>query len=359
MGSSILGPKEIEMFEGQALLYRQCCAYIDSMCIKWCVELNIADIIHNHGQPITLHHLVSTLQVPSSRVAAVRRFMRYLAHNGLFHIVRIHDENKQEKEAYGLTIASKLLVSSNDYCLSPMVKYATDPVTMGPLNQLKAWIYGEDNLSLFGMAKGMEFWEFLNINPKYLKSFNEAMACDSKMINLALRSCGLVFDGLESIVDVGGGIGTTAKIISEAFPKLKCIVFDLPQVVENLLGTNNLSFVGGDMFKSIPKAHAVLLKNIIHDWDEENCVKIMRNCKDAISSNGKRGKVIIIESVINEKQDKHEITEMKLKYDIYMTCNNGAQKTEEELKKIFIEAGFQGYKLFPIAGIVSLVEVYP
>ncbi|KAG5001188.1 hypothetical protein JHK87_022260 [Glycine soja] len=86
------------------------------------------------------------------------------------------------------------------------------------------------------------------------------MASDSQMSNLALRDCKLVFEGLESIVDVGGGTGTTAKIICEAFPNLKCIVFDRPQVVENLSGSLNLTYVGGDMFKSIPKVDAVLLK---------------------------------------------------------------------------------------------------
>ena len=62
------------------------------------------------------------------------------------------------------------------------------------------------------------------------------------------------------MVDVGGGTGTTARIICEAFPKLKCVVLDLPHVVENLTGTNNLSFVGGDMFNSFPQTDAVLLK---------------------------------------------------------------------------------------------------
>ena len=106
---------------------------------------------------------------------------------------------------------------------------------------------------------GSHWWDFLNKNPAYNKIFNEAMASDSQMSNLALRDCKLVFEGLESIVDVGGGTGTTAKIICEAFPNLKCIVFDRPQVVENLSGSLNLTYVGGDMFKSIPKVDAVLL----------------------------------------------------------------------------------------------------
>jgi len=75
-----------------------------------------------------------------------------------------------------------------------------------------------------------------------------------------LRGCNWVFEGVESIVDVGGGTGITAKTICEAFPNMKCIVLDRPSVVENLPGTNNLTYVGGDMFKSIPKADAILLK---------------------------------------------------------------------------------------------------
>lgn len=93
-----------------------------------------------------------------------------------------------------------------------------------------------------------------------MKSFNEAMESDSNVVKLGLRDSKNVFEGLDSLVDVAGGTGNTCKIICEAFPQLKCIVLDLPQVVTGLTGTNNLSFVGGNMFESIPKADAVLLK---------------------------------------------------------------------------------------------------
>jgi len=86
------------------------------------------------------------------------------------------------------------------------------------------------------------------------------MASDSRMVDLVLKNCTSIFEELDSIVDVGGGTGTTARIICETFPKLKCVVLDLPHVVANLTGSNRLSFVGGDMFKSIPQADAVLLK---------------------------------------------------------------------------------------------------
>lgn len=80
------------------------------------------------------------------------------------------------------------------------------------------------------------------------------------MTNVIIRNCKHVFEGLNSIVDVGGGTGTMAKAISDAFPNLKCVVLDLPHVAAGLKGSKNLSYVGGDMFEFIPPADAVFLK---------------------------------------------------------------------------------------------------
>ncbi|RDX98759.1 hypothetical protein CR513_18277, partial [Mucuna pruriens] len=352
------GRKASEIFQGQVLLYRYLYAHVDSMFLKCIVELRIPDIIHNHGEPITLPKLVSTLQVPPTKVTSVQSLMRYLAHNGFFEIVRIHD-NIEEKEAYALTAASELLVKGNDLCLAPIVESFLDPTILGSWHQLKKWIYVDD-LTLFDISLGSNLWDFLDKNPAYNKLFNEAMASDSKLMNLALRDCNWVFEGLESIVDVGGGTGITAKIICEAFPKLKCIVLERPHVLENLSGSNNLTYVGGDMFKSIPKADAVLLKWILHNWSDNYCKKILENCKEAISSKGKGGKVIVIDVVINENQDEHELTGLKLLMDVHMkACLNGKERREEEWKKLFVEAGFQSYKISPFTGHLSLIEIYP
>lgn len=322
------------------------------MSLKWAVEMNIPNIIQNHGKPISLSNLVSILQVPSSKIGNVRRLMRYLAHNGFFEIIT------KEEESYALTVASELLVRGSDLCLAPMVECVLDPTLSGSYHELKKWIYEED-LTLFGVTLGSGFWDFLDKNPEYNTSFNDAMASDSKLINLALRDCDFVFDGLESIVDVGGGTGTTAKIICETFPKLKCIVFDRPQVVENLSGSNNLTYVGGDMFTSIPNADAVLLKYILHNWTDKDCLRILKKCKEAVTNDGKRGKVTIIDMVINEKKDENQVTQIKLLMDVNMARLNGKERNEEEWKKLFIEAGFQDYKISPLTGFLSLIEIYP
>ncbi|KAK2359290.1 isoflavone 7-O-methyltransferase [Trifolium repens] len=167
------------------------------------------------------------------------------------------------------------------------------------------------------------------------------MESDSRVVKLALRDCKSVFDGLVSLVDVEGGTGNTSKIICETFPMLKCIVLDLPQVVADLSGNGNLSFMGGNMFHSIPRTDTILLKWILHNWNDEGCVKILKNCKEAVSRNDKGGKIIIIDTVINEKQDEHEMTEVKLFFDIIMMASfNAKERDEENWKKIFNEAGY-------------------
>nr|XP_025692277.2 isoflavone 7-O-methyltransferase [Arachis hypogaea] len=356
------GRKANEIFEGQVHVYKHMYVYLNSMCLKWCIELEVPTIIYNHEKPITLHELISILQVPPSKISGVERLMRHLSHNGFFDIVTIHDdddENKEEKEAYALTIASELLVKGTEYCLTPMAKCSLDPSVSSSYNLLGKWTL-EENLTLSEISLGTNLWNFLSKNPSILTSFNESMASDSQMVKLALKDHNAVFEGLESIVDVGSGNGTVSKIISDMFPKLKCIVFDLPHVVENFSGTNsnNLSFIGGDMFNFIPEADAVLLKWILHDWDEEHCVKILKKCKDAISNNTKGGKAIVIDLVINEKQDEFGLTQMKLRMDIAMTTLNGKERSEEEFKKLFLEAGFEDYKIFPLTGMYSLIVVF-
>jgi len=253
------GLKASEMFEGQVHLYKHLHAHaVDGMSIRWMIELGIPDIIHNHDQPITLSELVSILQIPPTKVRGVHSLLRYLAHNGFLQIVRVH-HNTEEKEAYALTAASQLLVKDTHLSLTPMVEYLINPSGSPVWSHLKKWTY-EDDLTLCDVSLGSNIWDFLGKNTEKNKLFNKAMASDSQMMNVALRGCNWVFEGVESIVDVGGGNGTTAKAISDAFPNVKCTVLDRPQVVENLLGTNHLKYVGGDMFKSIPKADAILLK---------------------------------------------------------------------------------------------------
>ncbi|KAF7840299.1 trans-resveratrol di-O-methyltransferase-like [Senna tora] len=290
---------------------------------------------------------------------------KQVASKGSFASTKVLLQDKkleEEEEAYALTPSSKLLLKGNkdQPCLSLLVQESLMPTLTNMWHSSKNWIHGKEEVSLFESVYGMNYWNYISQNPKTLDSFNDVMEADSKLLKLALKDCGQVFGSLDSLVDVGGGIGTVSKLMCQAFPNLKCIVFDLPHVVANLPQTQNLSYVGGDMFQSIPSAHAVLLKWVLHDWSDEECIKILSNCREAISSKGEGRKVIIIDTVIDEKNDSQELTEFKLYHDILMMALvNGRERNEKEWKKLLLEAGFRHYKISHNFGSKSLIEVYP
>ncbi|TMX05399.1 hypothetical protein EJD97_022866, partial [Solanum chilense] len=161
---------------------------------------------------------------------------------------------------------------------------------------------------------------------------------------------------LYSLVDVGGGTGTVARTISNALPELKCSVFYLPHVVEGLEGCNNLSYIGGDMFNSVPSAHAILLKWILHDWSDEDCAKILKKCKEAIPSNENGGKVIVID---NEKRDNKSFETQLFSDVLMMVHDSGKERNEQEWAELFSDSGFSHYNISHILGLRSVIEVYP
>jgi len=102
------------------------------------------------------------------------------------------------------------------------------------------------------------------------------------------------------------------------------------------------------------------LQWVLHDWNDELSVKILKKCKEAISGKGKEGKVIIIDIAIDETSDDGELTELKLDYDLVMlTMFNGKERERKEWEKLIYGAGFSSYDITPICGFKSLIQLYP
>ncbi|MBA0845757.1 hypothetical protein Goarm_022976, partial [Gossypium armourianum] len=179
---------------------------------------------------------------------------------------------------------------------------------------------------------------------------NDGLASDSQLVtNVLVDKCKEAFEGLNSLVDVGGGTGTTAKAIADTFPHKECTVFDLPNIVAGLQGSKNLKYVGGNMFEAFPTRDAILLKR----------------CKEAISSQDKVGrKLIIIDMVVRENEKVNDeasnLTKTQLFFDLLMlVLVAGKERQQEEWAKLFSAAGFRSYKITPIVGFTSLIEIYP
>ncbi|EXB67902.1 8-hydroxyquercetin 8-O-methyltransferase [Morus notabilis] len=305
------------------------------MSLKCAIQLGIPDAIYSHGKPMTLSQLISAFPIhqnkkPDSHL--IYRLMRILVNSGFFALQEVVvGKTDLLEEGYVLTNASKLLLRDNPLSVTPFL-------LLGNL-------------------------------------FNEAMASDARLVtSVVIDKCKSVFEGLESLVDLAGGTGTVAKAIADAFPHVACTVFDLPHVIADLQGSKNLKFVGGDMFDKIPPADAIFMKWILHDWSDEDCVKLLERCKVAITCKGnEKGKVILVDIVIVEDQNNkdigydnhahdhdHQSYETQLFFDmLMMVLVRGRERKETEWAKLFLDAGFSTYKITPILGVKSLIEVFP
>ncbi|KAL3509275.1 hypothetical protein ACH5RR_028676 [Cinchona calisaya] len=348
-----------ELLQAQAHIWNHLFNFINSMSLKCAIQLGIPDIIHKHGQPMTLAKLIDSLPINRVKTHFIYRLMRILIQSGFFKI----SENHEEK-GYILTPASKLLLSDNPLNVSPFLLAMLDPILTDPWHLLSQWFQNNDG-NPCKTYHGDECWELAGRDPRLNQFFNEGMASDARLIgSLVIKNCKDAFLGLNSLVDVGGGTGTLAKAIADAFPHLNCAVLDLPHVVDGLEGeSKNLAFVGGDMFVAIPPTDAILLKWILHDWSDEECVKILKNCKEAIPSKDKGGKVIIIDMVMKNQPDGDDSDDKAIETQLFfdmlmMVLTKGRERNEKEWAKLFFEAGFSGYKINPVFGLRSLIEVY-
>lgn len=98
---------------------------------------------------------------------------------------------------------------------------------------------------------------------------------------------------------------------------------------------------------------------ILHDWNDEECTDILKQCNKAIMSKGKKGKVIIIDIVMENEIGDNESVETQLSFDILMMmlCN-GKERNKKEWIKLITSAGFTNYKITQFTGLRSIIEIY-
>ncbi|XP_027329978.1 probable O-methyltransferase 3 [Abrus precatorius] len=352
------GDGAAKLLRAQTHIWNHIFDFINSMSLKCAVDLGIPDIIHNYGQPMPLSNLLASLPIHPSKTHFIPRLMRILTHSGFFSQ---HSDTENELQVkYVLTDESMLLLKNHPMSVTPFLHAMLNPIFTTPWNQFSTWFQNDDPTP-FETTHGMLFWNCVARDPKLNTQFNDAMATDNQLLSsLVIEKCKGVFDGLQSLVDVGGGAGTLAMGIAKSFPQMECIVLDLPHVVADLQGSENLRYVGGNMFEAIPPADAVLLKWILHAYNDKECVDILKKSKEAIERRGNKGKVIIIDMVMDNEKRDDESVETQLFFDmLMMVLAPGKERNKKEWVKLITSAGFSDYKITPVFGLRSLIEIYP
>ncbi|KAI8003862.1 Flavone 3'-O-methyltransferase 1 [Camellia lanceoleosa] len=164
------------------------------------------------------------------------------------------------------------------------------------------------------------------------------------------------FEGLTSLVDVGGGIGTTLTVVVSKYPSIKGINFDLPWVIQSAPSYPGIEHAGGDMLTAIPKADAIMIKNVLHNWKDEQCVRILKNCYKALPE---KGKVLIIDIIMPEIPDSSVGDKYATQLDNIMLLQpGGKERTKKELETLFKSSGFSNYQFIPCPGVFYVMELY-
>ncbi|XP_057782990.1 acetylserotonin O-methyltransferase-like [Salvia miltiorrhiza] len=331
----IIADAKLEMW-GYAL------GFTPTALVKCAIDLQIADVLESHGGSMTLADLSAAVNCSPP---VLRRIMRYLVHRLFF---------KQTTTSYSLTPLSRLLIRNDPDSMAALVLLESTPAMLAPWQRLSLRARQAEG-SPFEDEHGRDLWDYTNANAAHSKLLDDAMSCVATATAVAIvDQYPEAFEGITSVVDVGGGDGTALRILGKAFPWIHGINFDLQHVVGVAPPCDGVEHVAGNMFEAVPKADAAFLMSVLHDWNDEECIEILRKCKEAIKT-----KVMIVEAVIREEEES-KYSDVRLALDMVMLAHtSGKERSLEEWEFVVKAAGFSSFTVNHMDAIAALIEAYP
>jgi hypothetical protein len=203
-------------------------------------------------------------------------------------------------------------------------------------------------------------WEYWAAHPEENAVFKAAMtSLSSGVVNAVVRSYD--FSRIGVLLDVGGGEGALLAAILAANPSLRGILFDQPNVVRSVGAlleragvADRCEVVGGSFFEAVPTgADAYLLKSVIHDWDDEAAIEILRVCRAAMDD---RGKLLVVERVIRPGNDPDPAKFSDLNM---LVIPGGQERTADDFELLYAGAGFKLSNIIRTGSPYNIIEGTP
>lgn len=206
-------------------------------------------------------------------------------------------------------------------------------------------------------ALGMEAFEYFAQHPEEAALFGKAMANLTELViedTIGLLDLG----GAGTVLDVGGANGTLVLALMAAHPEIRGQVLDLPHAIggaERAAAQAGLadrfSTVAGDFFVDVPAADYYLMKWILHDWSDEECVSILRNCRKSAQFGAR---MLVMEAVVGElgKPDPAAVLDMNM-----LAGTRGQERDLAEFDALFTASGWRRVGISPTRSMISLLEV--
>jgi hypothetical protein len=200
---------------------------------------------------------------------------------------------------------------------------------------------------------GYDLWEHYRRHPEQWTVFNEAMRSMTTPMTPAVTAA-YDWSRFPVIADVGGGIGTQLVDILNAHPGCRGVLFDQPEVVSRAIEHDRVERVGGNFFEKVAvEADAYIFRNIIHDWNDERAVSILKTLRKTTKP---KARVMLLEWLIPDTSDFSfgKWTDITM-----MTAVGGRERTRGDFETLFRNSGFVLEEIVPTKSMFSIVVGRP
>lgn len=304
-------------------------------------KLAIADLLKDGGKSVD-----DLAQATGAHPRSLYRVMRSLASVGIFR--------ETSPRVFENTPISDLMRSDVPDSMRNSAIFMAEPWHYNVWgNMLHSVMTGE---SAWKETHGMEVFDWFGQHSEAADNFNKTMTELSAGVTQAVIEA-YDFSNIDTLADIAGGHGYLLSKILAANPNLKGILFDVESVIkgaDSMFQSNGVADraekVSGDFFIKVPTADAYIMKNIIHDWDDERSVLIMKNIHTAMNG---QGRLLLIEMVVPAGNEPHYSKILDLEM---LTSPGGIERTEEEYRDLFAQAGFRLARVIPTKSPYSVIE---
>ncbi|MGK5094320.1 methyltransferase [Deltaproteobacteria bacterium TL4] len=336
-------PKHFDQVSPRETILEMATAHIGfARCIFVAAKLGIADLL-KEGQK----HTDELANATHTHSDSLYRLLRTLASRGIFAEV--------QAKYFQLTPLSVCLQENHPSSVRDFIILTGGSESYACWENLIHSVYTGKNA--FESVYGMEYYQYLEQNPAVGELFDRAMTNLSRMQNVAIPTA-YDFSSLGRVIDISGGQGGLLAAILKQYPTVTGVLFDRAETIDkshDLLKTEGVidrcERVAGDFFESVPTGgDAYLLKNVVHNWDDEKALKILQNCHQAMTE-GKR--LLLIEKILDPLNSswRELVGDMKM-----LATNGGRTRTEDEFRKLFEAASFKLTQIVPTASGLTVME---
>ena len=328
-----------------AEMYRLINGYQITQAIYAAVHLGVADQLKDGPRPND--DLAARIEV---HAGALYRLLRALAAAGVLH--------EHPARSFSLTPMGDCLRSDSSTPVGAWAAFVGRPYMWGAWGHLLHSVRTGNNA--FTDLNGKSVWQFRAEHPEESAIFDQAMTALSKNATDAILKA-YDFSPFRLIVDVGGGRGQALAGILAANPDMHGILLDQPHVVEKarpLLASAGVAdrceIVAGSFFEAVPSgADAYILRAILHDWEDDEAILILRACRHAVHATGR---ILIVDRVIAPPNEGllGKCSDLNM-----LVSPGGRERTREEFSDLCSAAGFALANVTPAGPMLSIIEARP